>query len=133
MENEKNGVLTNISNKMGGVEQEININYMTTYPKKYKMLNNKNAVPLIEKIKATETEMNKKTISIIPNNKIKSALQVSSDNFSDSYSISDGDIIAISTSVKGLDYAHIGFAFDRKLLHASSLKSAVIVDSNIAQ
>ena len=47
--------------------------------------------------------------------------------------ISDGDIIAITTSKQGLDIAHVGFAIWKKdglhLLHASMTKKKVVEDT----
>lgn len=47
--------------------------------------------------------------------------------------IADGDILAITTSIKGLDVVHVGFAFWKgeqlHLLHASSVAKKVIEDS----
>lgn len=47
--------------------------------------------------------------------------------------IADGDIIALVTTIDGLDISHVGFAFwkDGKLhlLHASSAEGKVIMDT----
>ena len=46
--------------------------------------------------------------------------------------IKDGDILAITTNIKGLDVVHVGFAFWKSgklhLLHASSIAKKVIED-----
>ena len=50
----------------------------------------------------------------------------------DELKIKDGDILAITTNIKGLDVVHVGFAFWREgklhLLHASSIAKKVIDD-----
>ena len=64
-------------------------------------------------------------VSYIP----KTSLNVSSEELN----IKNGDIIAITTNIKGLDVVHTGFAcwVDGKLhlLHASSVMKKVILDS----
>lgn len=64
-------------------------------------------------------------VSYIP----KTSLNVSSEELD----IKNGDIIAITTNIKGLDVVHTGFAcwVDGKLhlLHASSVMKKVILDS----
>ena len=50
----------------------------------------------------------------------------------DELKIKDGDILAITTNIKGLDVVHVGFAFWRgeklHLLHASYIAKKVIED-----
>ena len=47
--------------------------------------------------------------------------------------IKNGDILAITTNIKGLDVVHVGFAFwkgeELHMLHASSVANKVIEDS----
>ncbi len=69
----------------------------------------------------TETDINKLQLTYIP----KELVNATSQN------IRNGDIIAITTRIKGLDIAHVGFALirDKKvyLLHASSEAKKVII------
>lgn len=76
---------------------------------------------LRQQIQAVEDDLNSQTHYIIPLNKLKSAQS----------NIQDGDIITIAISTAGLDYGHLGLAFNGKLLHASSRKKEVILDSSI--
>ena len=99
--------------------------YMSLYPDKYKFLKNKPA--RVAQIKALEKKYNKKDGNYIATRHLN--LGRSELGF-----IKDGDIIAIVTAKKGLDYSHLGFAVwgkDGKLhmLHASSLKKKVIEDA----
>ena len=63
-------------------------------------------------------------ISFIPKNK----LHLSPDDLK----IENGDILTITTNIKGLDVVHVGFAFWKSgqlyLLHASSVAKKVIED-----
>lgn len=102
----------------------VNNYYMSLYPDKYAFL--KNNPERVTKIKALEKKYNKPDGCYIAArylNRSKSELGF----------IKDGDIIAIVTAKRGLDYSHLGFAVwgkDGKLhmLHASSVKKKVVED-----
>jgi len=123
LDNVKKGTVQDITKEIGGVEHKFDLSYMTTNPKKYKALSQKNSDALIQKIRETEIEISKNTFFIIPNNQIARAAK----------NINDGDIIAIAIKTKGLDYGHLGIAFDRKLMHASQRLKKVIVDTSISK
>lgn len=101
--------------------QQINIYYMSSNPDKYKMLKeNPDYLPVIINM---EKQINKKSYKYIPKSEVKNTnllRQV----------IKDGDIIAITTTLKGLDIQHIGFALWHKdglhLLNASSIHHKVV-------
>lgn len=104
--------------------QNVNVCYMSTNPSKYKMLReNKEYIPLIAE---TEKEINKKTYRYIPKAKVQNTSLLRK-------TVHDGDIIAITTTLKGLDIQHIGFAVWHKdglhLLNASSLHHKVVEES----
>ncbi len=101
--------------------QRINVFYMSENPSKYKMLKeNPKFIPTIRK---TEQNINQKTYKYIPKTEVKNTNTVRR-------TIQDGDIIATTTSLKGLDIQHIGFAIWHKdglhMLNASSLHHKVV-------
>lgn len=101
--------------------QRINVFYMSENPSKYKMLKeNPKFIPTIRK---TEQNINQKTYRYIPKTEVKNTNTVRK-------TIQDGDIIATTTSLKGLDIQHIGFAIWHKdglhMLNASSLHHKVV-------
>lgn len=79
----------------------------------------------LNKIRCYESELNDGSFSYIPKR------MLNNQNLLDF--IKSGDIIAIVTRKKGLDIAHVGFAIwiNEKfhLLHASSLKKKVVLDT----
>ena len=101
--------------------QTIRINYMSQNPDKYKMLKGQDS--LIAEIAQQEQQLNGKkyryiTKTAIYNNKITRQ------------TIADGDIIAILTTIPGLDTSHIGIAVWHKdglhLLNASQIHKKVV-------
>ena len=101
--------------------QKINVYYMSAFPSKYKMLkNNSGYVP---QIAATEKELNKKSYRYVPKARIANTQLLRN-------TIKDGDILALTTTLKGLDIQHVGFAVWHKdglhLLNASSLRRKVV-------
>lgn len=101
---------------------KINLGYMSLNSKKYKMLAlHPDWVPVIENL---EKEYSKADGDYLPQNSTGLSKQALS-------TISNGDIVAIVTSKKGLDYSHLGFAVWGKdgklhLLNASSLHHRVV-------
>ena len=94
---------------------------MSTYPSKYKMLKaNPEYVPQIAK---TEKALNQRSYRYIPKSDM-------SDSQTLRRTIKNGDIIALTTTLKGLDIQHVGFAVWHKdglhLLNASSLRHKVV-------
>lgn len=96
-------------------KQIINVDYMTTHPNSYRALRDNPA--LVEKIKLNEDKISGTMCLYIPKEKCGNSILMRE-------VIKDGDILAITCNIKGLDIAHLGFAkwIDGKLylLHASS-------------
>ncbi len=85
---------------------------------------NSNAEELIKEIEHHELPFRDIDINYIPKKTLcKSQKEIN---------INDGDILALVTSVNGLDVSHVGFAFWENgklhLLHASSNRECVIAD-----
>lgn len=121
-ENTQNGILQNVTEELNGVPYLKTVNFMSENPSLYKQL--AKSPETVEKTRLVEKEMNKRPpMKYVPKAEIKTI----------EANIQEGDIIGITTSVKGLDIAHEGFAIKRKgrihLLHASSDEKKVVVSS----
>jgi len=101
--------------------QTIKVNFMSTHPDKYAALK---AVPsLIPLIAITERNITGRTFKYIPENRINNSSLLRN-------TVHDGDIIATTTTLNGLDIQHLGFAVWKKdglhMLNASSLRHKVV-------
>lgn len=96
--------------------------FMSTHPDSY--LPMKKDSSLVGEIASLEREWQGIEVSYIP----KENLNLPPDELN----IKNGDILAITTNIKGLDVVHVGFAFwkgeNLHLLHASSVAKKVIED-----
>lgn len=110
--NQKKGLLQDITGEVGGVEIEKDINFMGTHRGLYPFLKDDEN---FDKIRATEKELAQETFCYLPQDKIEV----------NEHLIQTGDIIALATSINGLDVTHTGIATREKdgrihLLHAST-------------
>ena len=126
IDNEKKGLVTNISQQIGGEPYQKTINFMSSHISSYPALVKDSS--LIKKIKETEKRLNSQQHFYIP----ESNIQQLEDK------IHDGDFIAITTKIKGLDVSHTGIAIHLNerlhLIHASSkAKKVVISDLPLAE
>ena len=115
--NEKKGLVKDITAELGGVELEKSINFMGTHRELYPFLANDTN---FEAMLAVEKELAKEKLCYLPKDQIESKEQL----------IKSGDIIALATSIKGLDVTHTGIAIHQPdgrlhLLHASSKNGEV--------
>lgn len=120
-ENEKRGFWKNITDKLGGTKVEKPVGYMSSHPQLYKHLQDNKL--LVRKIVDIERNINNRNdYFVIPTASIQT---VSKD-------VKNGDIILFATSVRGLDYSHMGIAYwiQDKLhfIHASSRAKKVIIE-----
>lgn len=109
--NQKKGIVKDITKELGGVQIKFDLNFMSTHPDSYFKL--KENPDFITVIKKQEEQISKRTYYYIPKEKVDS---IDSE-------IKSGDLIAITTKIKGLDIGHVGIAVrmdDGKihLLHA---------------
>lgn len=110
--NQSKNLVKDITNDLGGIALKKEINFMGSHRDLYPFLtDDKNYAQILK----TEEELNKKELCILPQNQIEAA----------EYLMQSGDIIALATSIKGLDVTHTGFALEMPngrihLLHASS-------------
>lgn len=106
--------------------QKINVYYMSAHPEKYKML--KENPKDVSKIAASEKKINGRTYRYIPKSAVRNTRLLRE-------TVHDGDIIALTTTLKGLDIQHIGFAVwhadSLHLLNASSLRHKVVEEPQL--
>ena len=114
--NESKGLVRDITSTLGGVEHDKPINFMGTHRSLYPFLaDDKN----YEAILQVEEELAKESLCILAQSEIENQEHL----------IHSGDIIALATSIKGLDVTHTGIAIKHEgrlhLLHASSKNGEV--------
>ena len=127
LDNVSKGVVADITKDLKGIKFPLNLSFMSSNPKYYKQLKSNPA--LVKKISKIESDLNKKEIFYIPKSKIASIQN----------EIKTGDIIAITTNKKGIDYSHTGIAYHSSelktsicsFMHASSKKKKVTVESKL--
>ena len=114
-------LLTDITQFAGGIPYSKQICFMSEHSQKYPQLQKDSS--LLKKIRTIETAINQRTYYYIPKDKINEACN----------KIKNGDIILITTHIKGLDTSHLGFAWKKEgktyLLHASSKGKQVMISS----
>ena len=119
----RNGFLTDVTARNSSRTTKLSLSYMSTHPKQYKKLADspENVTQMAEYEKA----LSGKIVHWLP----KSELPENGLSW-----IMDGDIIAITTKLPGLDIAHVGIAQYIKgklhLLHASSTLGKVVVSDD---
>ena len=122
--NEAHGFLQNITQAVGGIPLEKTLNYMSTHRESYPRMAENDS--LYRGILAMERDLADVALYHIPQAQIRRAYPL----------LRDGDILAMSTHIKGLDVAHTGLAFAQPdgtfgLLHASS-SGGVMVSPDLA-
>jgi len=110
--NEHKGLLKDMTSQIGGVESNKAINFMSSHRELYPFLKDADNY---KKIQASEEFLKSKSICILPQDQIKA----------NEHLIRSGDIIALTTSINGLDITHTGIASRETdgrihLLHAST-------------
>jgi len=115
-DNVKKGIVEDITEDIGGKYIKFNINYMSTHPENYKQLKeNPDLIPIIEQ---QEKKISCREYHYIPKTHVKEEL------------IINGDFIAITTTVEGLDIGHVGIAVKKEderiyLLNAPNVNTDV--------
>ena len=123
---DNDGLMEDITPSLGGMEWKKNVNFMSTHWNKYPFSSN---TSLQEKVQKIEEKMNEQNYSFVPKAKVKSIEN----------QLLNGDVIAITTNIEGLDITHVGFAIrlqDKRvyLLHASSeFKRVMVTDKPLAE
>ncbi|MDP2304009.1 MAG: DUF1460 domain-containing protein [Ignavibacteria bacterium] len=96
--NTKKGIVKDVTKEIGGKAIKFNVGFMSKNPDSYQML--KSNPVYIPVISSQEKEINKREYFYIPKSGVN--------NFESK--IQNGDLIAISTNLKGLDISHVGIA-----------------------
>ena len=117
-DNQKKGILKDVTRKIGGRLGRKAINFMTTHQKLYPQLEN---MVNLRKMRVIERRISRRSFFFIPKKDLG--------RFEDR--IEDGDIIAVTSNKEGLDVQHVGLAVRLKhrihLLHASSSEGKVVL------
>jgi hypothetical protein len=116
-DNQKKGIVRDVTAEIGGRPLRKAITFMTTHPELYPPL--KGAANL-RRMKSVEKTISRRSLFFIPKRKLR--------HLEDR--IRDGDLIAITTNTEGLDVQHAGLAARVRnrihLLHASSTEGKVV-------
>jgi cell wall-associated NlpC family hydrolase len=119
-ENEKRGRLEDITAKVGGVPYKKEINFMTSHANLYPAMAESE---VWEKVKEQENIINSREHSFIPKAQIQKTEPM----------LHDGDIVAFTSSVAGLDVNHMGIITKvgsrAYLIHASQSGKKVVMSS----
>lgn len=119
-DNQRKGVVINATPGLGGRRLSKKIHYMTGHPKQYPALNDRT---VYRQMRAVEKRMQRRASHYIPKAAFRDV----------EARLADGDLIAFTTRIEGLDVTHAGFAVHAgrtlHLLHASSLAGRVLVSA----
>lgn len=109
----KKGFLTDVTAAKSPATEKVSLSYMSTHPELYKQL--ANSKENVAKMKKIEQALSGQEIHYLPKDQLP---------YNGLPWIKNGDIIAITTNIPGLDVTHLGIAFyvegKLTLLHASS-------------
>lgn len=112
--NQQKEIIKDITNEIGGKRVSFKVNFMSTHPESYKQLiENPDFVPVIQK---QEREISLRTYYFISQERISLVED----------KIQNGDLIAFTTNINGLDISHTGIAFKKEngrihLMHAPNV------------
>ncbi len=114
--NEEKGIVTNVTEEIGGEPYNKTIDFMTHHVSSYRQLSNP---AFVDALRATEETISGRKLFYIPKDRVAAVAGA----------IHDGDIIAITTSIEGLDVSHTAIAAwdagQLKILHAPIAGKAV--------
>ena len=110
-DNEKKGIVDDITELVGGKPTQFRLNFMSTHPGSYPQL--KRHPEFLKEIRKQEAEISRRNYFYVPKERV---------GFVENQ-INNGDIIAFTTSIPGLDVSHVGIAVRMEdnrihLLHA---------------
>jgi hypothetical protein len=97
LDNETKGLVQNVTEKLGGRATQKKLNFMSTHPDSYRQLVDANVLAEIEEV---EERISKEPQWQIPRREVQKAMK----------GIRDGDVIALATSMQGMDVSHTGLA-----------------------
>lgn len=117
-DNAKKGIVKNVTEEIGGEKIKFKIDFMSTHPESYKQLkDNPGFIPVIKK---QEKEISCREYYFISKDELAAKENL----------IQNGDLIAITTTVEGLDIGHVGVAVKMDdgrihLMHAPTVNTQV--------
>jgi hypothetical protein len=118
------GVLEDVTPSLGGVPFSLNVDFMSTHPERYPALRDNPA--LVDSMRHIEHRIHLTARTHVPRDRVAAIER----------KLRTGDLVAITTSVRGLDYAHTGLIVREgsgaRLLHASSKRGRVMLDDRIS-
>lgn len=116
----KHGFLQDVTAANSADTVVLSLFFMSSHPQLYRQL--ASSPENVDKMKEIEASLSVQTFHYLPKDKLSDA---------GLSWIQNGDIIAITTNIPGLDVAHLGFALyekgQLKLLHASSTGKKVLI------
>ncbi|MCD7710575.1 MAG: DUF1460 domain-containing protein [Porphyromonadaceae bacterium] len=119
---ERKGILSDESEAAGGITDTLRLDFMSRNAERYLPLCREPL--LIDSLEAQERRLSGTVVRYIPVGQVDSAFLAA---------VQEGDIIAFTTDVPGLDIAHVGIAVRQegevRLIHASSTQHYVVVES----
>jgi N-acetylmuramoyl-L-alanine amidase-like len=114
--NAQKKIVINVTEEIGGVPYDKTIHFMTRHISSYRQLANP---AFVEALRSTEETISQRKLFYIPKDSVAAIAS----------RIHDGDIIAITTSIDGLDISHTAIAArdngELKILHAPIVGKAV--------
>lgn len=124
-ENEKKGLIADITKEIGGVPLAMDVSFVSTHPESYMQL--QSHPEYIAVMAKKEKEINSRQYYYIPKEEIdKREAQIRT-----------GDIVCFVTSIKGLDISHVGIVHKEEdkmtFIHASRGKKRVIINEESLQ
>lgn len=123
-DNVKKGVVTDVTTTLQADPFPLNVSFMSENPRFYRPLRELPA--LVQEMASVERSINSTSRWYVPRDRIAGVEQL----------LRTGDIVAITTSKSGIDYAHTGLVFVtedgvRHLMHASSQQKKVVLDGAV--
>jgi len=123
--NAKKGLVGDITQGLGGLPLEKRIDFMGSHPDLYPALSSEAALKAVQKV---EQALSEQVIYVLPREEVSKVEN----------QIQNGDIIALATSINGLDVTHTGLAFRKDngrvhLLHASTRGSVEISKAPLSE
>ncbi len=122
--NQNKGLLKVVSEDFGDEDFEIHVNFMSNNPEKYPTLADN--PEFVEKISGFEGQISKETFKMVSEEEIENVQN----------QIRNGDIIAFTSGIEGLDILHLGFAIhtgegELRFIHASTNGNKVRISEKI--
>jgi len=118
-DNARKGLVRDLTEELGGIRLDKEINFMSTHPESYSQLEKDST--LVEGIRRQEAAISARDLYYIPEEQVKEAEP----------GLQEGDIAGITTSIEGIAIMHVVILVRRDgrihMLHASSSAGRVVV------